>query len=108
MIVLQMEEDIIMAFCHNCGKEIDNQAVICPHCGVQQNNPSAKDTGSIGWGVLGCCIPLVGLILFLVWKDTQPKNAKKAGLGALISVIAVVVLYVLLFVIAGVTAYSFA
>ena len=32
------------------------------------------------------CIPLVGLILFLVWRDNKPKNAKAAGIGALISV----------------------
>ena len=25
-----------MAFCKNCGKEIDDKAVICPSCGVQQ------------------------------------------------------------------------
>lgn len=96
-----------MAFCRNCGKDIDDQAVICPHCGVQQKTSTGNDTGNIGWGLLGCCIPLVGLILFLVWKDTQPNNAKKAGMGALISVIVCVVLYVLLFVVAGVTAYSF-
>ena len=22
-------------FCKNCGKEVDDQAVICPYCGVQ-------------------------------------------------------------------------
>ena len=34
-----------------------------------------------------CCIPIVGLVLFLVWKDTKPRNAKAAGIGALVSVI---------------------
>lgn len=52
------------------------------------------DSGSIGWGVLGCCIPLVGLILFLVWKDQKPNTAKKAGIGALIGVICIVIYYV--------------
>lgn len=70
-----------------CGKEIDNQAVVCPHCGVaQQELAVANDTGGIGWGLLGCCIPVVGLILFLVWKDNKPRTAKAAGIGALISV----------------------
>ena len=32
--------------------------------------PSA-DSGSKGWGLLGCCFPLIGLILFLVWKDEK-------------------------------------
>ena len=71
-------------FCKNCGKEIDDKAAVCPHCGVAQNEQQPiDDSGSIGWGVLGCCIPVVGLILFLVWHDTKPKNAKAAGIGAL-------------------------
>ena len=45
-----------------------------------------NDSGSIGWGILGFIIPIVGLILFLVWRNTKPKCAKVAGIGALISV----------------------
>lgn len=87
-----------MAYCKNCGAQIDDRAVICPKCGVAQNNtPAVKDNGGFWWGTLGCCIPLVGLILFLVWKDTKPKTSKAAGIGALVSVIAVVVFYVLIF-----------
>ena len=84
-----------MAFCRNCGAEIDDKAVICPKCGVAQA-PIANDTGSFGWCVLGFCIPLVGLILFLVWRDTKPLTSKAAGKGALISVIIGVVFYVLM------------
>lgn len=87
-----------MAFCKNCGQAIDDQASICPHCGVAQQAP-VVDNGGFGWGVLGCCIPLVGLILFLVWKDTKPKSAKSAGIGALVSVISIVVFYVLMAII---------
>lgn len=28
-------------FCSKCGKEIDNEAVICPHCGVPTQNYQA-------------------------------------------------------------------
>ena len=41
----------------------------------------------------------MGLILFLVWKDTKPKTSKAAGMGALVSVICGVLFYVLMFVI---------
>ena len=78
-----------MVFCRNCGREIDEKAVICPHCGVPQagvngNTVLQEDSGSIGWGVLGFFIPIVGLVLFLVWKDTKPKCAKNAGIGAIV------------------------
>ena len=29
---------------------------------------------------------MVGLVLFLVWKDEKPRTAKAAGIGALVSV----------------------
>ena len=112
-----------MAFCRNCGKEIEDNAVACNECGAAQvveatpvetiapnqttveptpgvTPPPAQpeDKGGFGWGLLGCCIPIVGLILFLVWKDTKPKTSKAAGIGALVSVIASVVIYIIYFV----------
>ena len=83
-----------MAFCKNCGAQIDDNAVVCTSCGVAQNTaPAVVDKGGFGWGLLGWCVPIVGLILFLVWKDTKPKTAKAAGIGALVSVILGVVIY---------------
>ncbi len=64
-------------YCKNCGKEIDDNANVCTYCGTAQGQggmvPSANnDSGSFGRSVLGCCIPIVGLILFLVWnKKTE-------------------------------------
>lgn len=87
-------------FCSNCGKEIDDKAIVCIHCGVGTNKvQSTQDNGGFGWGLLGCCIPVVGLVLYLVWKDTKPKTSKAAGLGALISVGSIILIYVLLFII---------
>ena len=55
----------------------------------QQPNPQSyqeTDSGSFGWAVLGFFFPIVGLILFLVWKQSKPKCAKVAGIGALVGV----------------------
>ena len=87
-----------MAFCKNCGAQIDDNAVVCTSCGVAQNTaPAVVDKGGFGWGLLGYCLPIVGLILFLVWKDTKPKSSKAAGIGALVSVILLVVVYAVIF-----------
>ena len=90
-------------YCKNCGAQIDDNAVVCPKCGVAQTQiqeaPAVVDNGGFGWGLLGFCIPIVGLILFLVWKDTKPKTSKSAGKGALVSVILCVVVYVLIAVV---------
>lgn len=90
-------------YCSKCGGKLNEQG-ICPYCGnnmsnqnnITQNqnnngvNPS--DTGSVGWWFLGFFFPLVGLILYFVFKSgNQPKNAHKALWGALVSVIIKVV-----------------
>lgn len=98
-------------YCNNCGKEIDDKAVVCPNCGVatqnaQNNTTSEVDNGGFGWGLLGCCIPIVGLILYLVWKNEKPKTAKAAGIGALISV-GIAVVYYIIMIVAGVSFASF-
>ncbi len=104
-----------MAFCKNCGAQLPDGTSVCPSCGTAQSNaaqnnvaPGAQndavvDSGSFGYGVLGFCIPLVGLILFLVWKDTKPRSAKIAGIGALVSVAIGVVFYIIA-IVAGVAA----
>ena len=89
-----------MAFCKNCGNQIEDNAATCPSCGASQNTtPQVTDYGGFLWGLLGCCIPIVGLVLFLVWKDTKPKTAKAAGIGALVSVIIGILWYILVAVI---------
>lgn len=93
-----------MAFCKNCGKQLEDGVLFCSGCGADQrdpvrqnvtNAPAVVDNGGFGWGLLGFCIPIVGLILFLVWRDTKPRTSKAAGKGALISVIISVVCYIL-------------
>ena len=91
-------------YCKNCGEKIDDRAVVCPHCGVQQTALGITDSGNKGWGVLGFFFPVIGLVLYLVWHDTKPLTAKIAGKGALISVIVCVVFIVLAFVLSLVLA----
>lgn len=75
-------------YCNNCGKDVNENAVVCLHCGASVNNQNINnDSGGFLWGLLGCCIPLVGLVLYLVWRDQKPKTARAAGIGALVSVL---------------------
>ena len=64
------------------------------------------DIGGFLWGLLGCCVPIAGLVLFLVWKDVKPKTAKAVGIGALVSV-CIGVLYYVLIATLGFTMFSF-
>ena len=60
--------------------------------------PAENDKGGFLWGLLGCCIPIVGLILFLVWREQKPKTAKAAGIGALVCIILAVIYYIIMLV----------
>ena len=78
-------------YCKNCGQQIDDNAVVCPHCGAptdnfnkrQTNAPQADDAPSAGFAVLCFFFPIVGLILYLVWNDTMPMRARSCGKGAI-------------------------
>ena len=93
-----------MKYCSKCGKEIEDDAIICVHCGRAVANapaPAVADAPNTGYAVLGFLIPLVGLILYLMNKDTAPLKAKSAGKGALIGVIASVVFSIIYGVFVG-------
>lgn len=86
------------SYCPNCGKETNPNAAVCLSCGCSlvnsQVQSSIEDKDNIGWGVLGFFIPLIGLILYLVWRDSKPKAAKIAGKGALIGFVLGIVAYI--------------
>lgn len=94
-------------YCKKCGKEINDNAVVCVHCGCaveKRANAIAAhhdDAPSKGFAILGFFIPLAGLILYLVNKNTAPLKAKSAGKGALIGFIVSIVLGVITGVISG-------
>ena len=93
-----------MKFCSKCGKEMVDEAIVCPNCGcavVAPANTAVDDAPSTGYAVLGFFIPIVGLILQLINKDKSPKKARSAGKGALIGFIVGIVFSIIYGVILG-------
>lgn len=91
-------------FCTHCGKEIDDNAVICPNCGVttekfKQTRPAAQqtqETNGIAVAALVCAflVPLVGLILGIVAlvKSKQLPGQPNHGMSIAAIVIGAVML----------------
>ena len=75
-----------MKFCSKCGAQIEDDAVICVKCGcaVAPEKKLSKDEKSTGFNVLAFFIPLIGLILWLIWKEDYPIKSKSIGKSALI------------------------
>jgi len=98
-----------MAYCSNCGAQVNQGDQHCPYCGAAQNKGGAQqphfnsngtqvvtvDNGGPLWFLIGFCVPLAGLIIYLIYMQNKPNTAKSAGMGALISVILSVVFTIL-------------
>ena len=87
-----------MKFCQHCGKEIMDEAVICPSCGcaVQTTNNQVAEVDesvSAGLVVLSVLIPLFGIIYWPVKAKTRPKCAKICGIAAIISWVVFAVIF---------------
>ena len=62
----------------------------------QYQPPMEVDAPNTGFAILSFFFPMVGFVLWLVWKDKTPLKAKSCGKGALISVIVNTVVSVLI------------
>ncbi len=102
-------------YCMNCGAKCSDQAQFCANCGhplmnanasegnnsvqhipaASQNVAKAADAPSFGYKILGFFLPVVGLVLYLVWREQTPLRAKSAGKGALWGVITLTALSVI-------------
>ena len=95
-----------MKYCSKCGKELFDEAVICPNCGCAVDGSvkisTKNDAPNMGFAVLGFFFPIIGFILWLVMKDDTPLKAKSAGKGALIGLVVGVVSSIILSVLYGI------
>jgi len=94
-------------FCKNCGKEISDNAFVCPHCGVQTgkitSSEDKKNTIAIVGFVLSFFIAIAGLVCSIIgYKKAKNEGYENGGLalaGIIISAIEialVVILYIAL------------
>lgn len=85
-------------FCPNCGKEIDDKAVVCPNCGVSTGKntvtESISNTIAIVGFILSFFVPIAGLICSIMGhRKSNELNGKGKGLalaGIIISAVSMV------------------
>lgn len=89
-----------------------NRGAKSQNVSATQSQQTDSEGSTVGWGILGFFIPIVGFILWLIWKDEHPARAKSAGIGCLVSiclgVVCVILYVVLVFVILGIGVGAYA
>ena len=97
-------------FCTNCGKEINDNAAICPYCGVVANKNALSNTNSsnqsntlaiVGF-IFSFFIAIVGLICSIIGFKRAPEfggNGKGLALAGIIISSLSIILTIILFVI---------
>ncbi|MBQ8382309.1 MAG: zinc ribbon domain-containing protein [Clostridia bacterium] len=74
-----------MKYCSTCGAQLHDDAVICVKCGCPTVplRQTPADENSLVLNVLSFFVPLLGLICYLVFANTQPVKAHGCGRFAL-------------------------
>lgn len=89
-------------FCKHCGKEINDNAVVCVYCGCavsERYNEPDPNAPANGWLVfLSFLVPLFGIIYGCIEQSKGRKRAGKAYLAVAIGTMALgVLVYVVSF-----------
>ena len=93
-----------MKFCSKCGKKITKETDVCRRGSCTHELKNIKNDDGIigfGWVLFGFFIPVAGLILYFVWKNSKPLKAKSALSGTLMSAIVLLTVYIIYVVILG-------
>ena len=72
-----------MKICPRCGNEVDEEMIICPHCGEILQKPSNKKSSDSlnihlvrGLALFSVLLPIIGLIVGILAKEKFPMISK--------------------------------
>lgn len=93
-------------YCKNCGKEIDNRAIVCPYCGLQVQSMPVQETKTNGVAIVGFIFsfffPLIGLICSTIGKRNSVRcggdGRKLATAGIVISFLSITIEIILVII----------
>lgn len=91
-----------MKYCSKCGKEVMDEAVVCPNCGCKiegQNNGNLSALSIVGF-VFAFLMPIVGLILSIIAynnakKDENERCRSFAKAGIIVSICVWIVCFII-------------
>lgn len=103
----EYEESVI---CSECGSACSPEAVKCKKCGapltITKKNTHIDDYPLLILNVLSFLIPLLGLVLFLVYKSERPRSAAEYGTSAISGFFFGIVVSVILSILIAIISFS--
>lgn len=98
-------------YCPNCGTNIGNNTETCINCGINVRNfhiyQPENDKSNIWVNLLSlCCVPILGIVMYFVWKEKQPKAAKSALIFGIIGLV-IYVIFSIIMIIIGVASETY-
>ncbi|MBO5164684.1 MAG: hypothetical protein J6B75_09660 [Ruminococcus sp.] len=92
-----------MKKCPSCGKDLDDMAAICVGCGHAFSDIKPNDRkANAGEIIIAILFPIIGAILYYVYKKDKPTAAKTLNLVSVIAFLAYILLPILGGIILGV------
>ena len=90
-------------YCKICyGERVKRANKTTARAGQTKSNDRPKvDNPSFGYGLLGFLFPVVGLVLYFVWKEEYPNRAASCLTGFFIEIAFAIISVILLFAITG-------
>lgn len=91
-------------YCGECGKKLEKTSKFCSYCGAsttsQSDNTvnSSEENANVLLVIASFFVPILGLVLFAVYRDTKKKTSKACGIAALVSFILNIVVTVVCFI----------
>ena len=91
-----------MKYCSHCGKEVDDNAYVCPNCGckIHSDKDESLSVISIVGFIFAFIMPLVGLIVSIVAhnnaKSCDDEKSRKFAKTGIIIAICFIAFYVLI------------
>lgn len=89
-------------YCSQCGKEIETDMKYCPYCGaivninVNENvNQSEQDAPSLLFAFISFFAPIIGIVLYIIWRKDSPKKAASCLKGLAAGIIFEIILYII-------------
>jgi arabinogalactan oligomer/maltooligosaccharide transport system permease protein len=80
---------INMVKCHKCGLEVPDTNTHCSNCGAEK----IVETNMLLWGIISAFLPVVGLILRYMWKDSKPRTIAMITDGLWSSIFFMIVIF---------------